>query len=511
MNVYQLYKPLRNQVSQYSLIDSLQVIWGWSQYEQLKDFSLPNWIELPLSIKLNSSETKYPHSWELELMAKEIIIHSNLKLKTKTSLKEWRQLSKCFNKLRKLENDIYGKYSDGNDVMIELMRISHRQFEWQVNRPHASSFIRYFKIFSHDKINEICKNKLDLSVREVFLYGFAMWATFESKSVFFLKDIKAGGSFKPEKLDNFLRFTGSSLEELKSKLIKHQMFDDRYAYAYNSLRETPLITVSNAGGDILLCPTPTSLFWRVTSGLYYEFISEIGFANPFGSSYQDYVGEVVEKAFHNKKFNILAEKEYLIKKDRKDSVDWIVYGKHGALFVECKAKRFSWEAKSCFDDIGPLQKELEGLAKSIVQVYKTIIDYQNNSYSHFSYDSGLLIFPVIVTLENWHLSGLRMYDMLNDFVRIMLEKQCIPSSILKEMPYSVCSIVEFEQGVQIMNAVGIVNFMKNKVNDREYAEWEWFPYINHNYSNTDTVQNLFEDEYVKIFEEVLKSPSIPIE
>jgi hypothetical protein len=48
----------------------------------------------------------------------------------------------------------------------------------------------------------------------------------------------------------------------------------------------------------------------------------------------------------------------------------------------------------------------------VVQVYKTIVDYQGGQYPHFAYEAERKIYPVIVTLENWRMFGPAMLDRL---------------------------------------------------------------------------------------------------
>ncbi len=90
------------------------------------------------------------------------------------------------------------------------------------------------------------------------------------------------------------------------------------------------------------------------------------------------IGEVIGKANESKKMKIIPEKKYYDGRDRKDTVDWIVYDEKAALFIECKSKKMVIPAKTSLNDEKPLLSDLAKMADFIVQVYKTINDYSNN-------------------------------------------------------------------------------------------------------------------------------------
>jgi hypothetical protein len=239
----------------------------------------------------------------------------------------------------------------------------------------------------------------------------------------------------------------------------------------------------------------------MTKGLYYELVAEPTFANAFGASFQRYVGDSIDRACIDKKVQKLAEIEYGPKALNKRSVDWIVYDDGGALFVECKARRLSWDAKSTLIDLAPLDKDIEGLASSVVQVYKTARDYLDGNYPHFPFRSERRIYPVVVTLENWHVFGPVMMKKLDEAVTRQLSEENIPADITEKMPYSIWSIGDLEEGFQLLEPNSIVSFMDGKLNDSEMKQWEWRPYISKMFPKA-RMRALFVAEYDDMFSEI---------
>ena len=499
MGVFDLYKPFRNKVALLSYDDALYVIWAFSQYLQINEFQIPDDIEVHEAFLKLQPPQQWIAEWDLELLAKEVILNGGTVSTKRHTLRSWSNLSEIINQLKSLENDIYGLYGSRNNILIELIRIAHRQFIWQGNRPNSVTTIRHFKIFNQDTINRICLDRLGLSVEDIYLCGMAFIGIYLSHPVIKTPFPSTIERLSHERIERFLSFTCRTISELKPLLKSEQRYDDKFEYTYNSLRAFPLIRMRFQGNDAIVCPLPTLLFWRMTGGLYYELLEDQQFPQSFGDSFQAYVGQVIERACPEKGLRLIPEQDYGTKKARKASVDWIVGDDGSAIFLECKAKRLSWNAKTALHDLGPLKADFDSLASAVVQVYRTINDYIDGQYHHFPFVSNRKIYPVIITLEDWYLFGDEMFDRLHDSVVARLDVAGMPENVLDKMPYSVWSIAELEVGMQIINAVGINNFMDGKINDTEMRQWTLHEYMNHCFPEHFPRKKLFADEYENMF------------
>src|SRR6266404_394005 len=357
--------------------------------------------------------------WELELLAKEVILNGNVVASKGRTLRTWKTLSETINAIKDFENRIYGHFGSSDAVLVELIRIAHRQFIWQANPPNSATTIRYFKIFNRPGIDEICLEKIGLSVWQTDMCGTATMGFFLDRPVMaipFKNEIKALSIADFEK---FFAFTSRPIADLKLKLKAEQQYNADFAYAYNSLRTYPLVRMSYQGGDSYVCPLVTLLFWKFTGGLYYEFIGVPKFANEFGEGFQSYVGECIEQTC-SAPIERCGEVTYAVGKLEKRTVDWIVADERSALFLECKAKRLSWGAKASLSDLGPLEADIENMATAVVQVYKTLADHLNDLYPHFPVKDGRKLFPAVVTLENWRMFGPVMMNKLAEAVTLKL-------------------------------------------------------------------------------------------
>lgn len=501
-DIYDLYKPLRNHLRQISLMDSLGVIRAYIQHLQFNQ-PLPRDIQVDQSF-LNA-KTRYEKSvyeWELEILAKEIILNSeNLSVKT---LKQWSYFSGAINKLKDLENNISARHQESlsSNILLEMYRLSHRQFPWQT-LPNLICLTRYYKIFSHPEIDKIIQKNIGLTTKELYTLGIAFTGVYiDYFALFYPPDLQIVGIDKV-KLDKFLDHFSIDMDSIKKEIEKTQLYSHDYVYSFNPLRIKPLIRTIHNGKDSLICPVPTYLFRRFTEGVYYEICKDKNFANPFGQTFQKYIGEVLEKSQNSNQCHIFTETEYYVGKDRKDSVDWILVDGEANLFIECKTKKLRMDAKITLIDNKALEEDLDLMADFIVKTYKTIADYQKGFYPKLKCNNKP-IFPMVVTMEEWFILGDKIIiQELDTRVARRLEVALIDKSILQSMPYSVCSTNDFERMMQIINVVGINKFMSEKTSG-EKRLWPFQSFMFNNFADEFTkLRDLFPNEHKEINPSIL--------
>ena len=314
-------------------------------------------------------------------------------------------------------------------------------------------------------------------------------------------------------IDRFLAFTSLTRDQLSDMLGFEHALDEGFGYRHSSLREFPLIQISDQGQDEIACPIPALLFWRLTSGLYYSLRRGLyyglaggrdyglrrgrGFTEAVGESFERYVGEVLRQRVTNAGMSILEQEAYLVGLHQKHSVDWIIdQDGEAALFVECKTKRLIWTSKAGVADVAALDRDLRNLGRAVVQVYKAISDYCAGRYSHLAFMEERRIYPVIVTLEDWYLSGFGMPARLDAAVRKIMEAGGLPIAWLDEMPYSIMSVRELETAAGVINAVGVYPFISDKLLDPEFRRLGFGAYCDERYPNdVANLQPLFRDEF----------------
>lgn len=505
-NIYEAYKPLRNHLRKCGLADSLRVIRAYAQNLQFKGDDFPSDIEVKKEYlqKDHVQKMSWVSEWDLEILAKEVIINSSESSWNEKTFREWKFFSTAINKLKDIDNRISKDHVNGSNIFRELERIAHGQFAWQIERPNSELMARYYRIYKTAEMDSILKNTIGLTTKELYFAGLAILAHFLSNFALQLPIKIEINGLDQESIDKFLKHFSSKLLDLREKLKSEQNMNENYIYSFSSLRRYPIIIMKYHGKDSLICPIPTLLFWRITSGLYYEVVSQRDFDNAFGSSFQKFIGDCIAAANTNKTIKAFPEESFIDGKNKKDSVDWIVDDGNSAIFIECKTKRMTMPSKTELVITEALEKDLEKMSIFVTQVYKTIRDYQNRKYPTYKFNEHKKIYPLVVTLEDWHLFGDK--SSLKMKIEEKLMKEGIPLEYLSNMPYTICSAQEFEEMIQIIQSKGIGPVIGKKLEDPEKNTWEMATFLLNEYQEEHkNIKPLFLKDFDSIFpEEITK-------
>ncbi|MFQ6756753.1 hypothetical protein V6Z72_20630 [Cereibacter sphaeroides] len=464
-------------------------------------FQFPDDIQVHRSLTDAQLPQAILSEFMLEQIAREAIRHADIIPRRGRSLRQWNTLADIVNGLRAVEGEIYAEFQIGKQIHLELMRIAHRQFVWQQFRFHQIPAIRYYKLFNTPLIDSYAQAATGLTLKDIYTIGMCYVGHFlEAPRVSRILDIQIPG-LTQEHFERFLAFTSLPRNDLAERLRAEHSLDEGFGYRYSSLREFPMVRMSNLGRDEVACPIPILLFWRITTGLYYSLKDIDGFFTEFGSSFQRYVGEVLSARVTSAERAILAEEEYYVGRNRKRTVDWIVQqGDEAALFIECKTKRMTWASKAEIADLASLQKDLDALAAAVVQVYKTIVDYRANSYPQLPFKEERQVLPMVVTLEDWYFFGSEMPARLDALVRARMSAAKLPEAWLEEMPYAILSVDELERAARYFNEVDLMTLVLGRARDANYSRWGFASYCSEVHGeNRPVLSQLFEEERDALF------------
>ena len=486
------YKYLRRRIARCSLLDSLRVFWAYSQFVQVRDFTFPDDIEKHEDFRADSRVNYMIYEWELETLATEVILHAGRDTRT---MRDWSTLFTIVQKLRNLENELYGANDDA-DIFIEMARIMHRQVSWQQFRPSMKLLYRYHRIFSDQAVDTICRKVVGLPVDG--LYCQAILAYLELVR---LPALRIGDTTTPD-TERFLRFAARPLAELRAMIGDAHRLDHAYAYQVGPLRQFPLVSIEANSYHYFFCPVPTLLFWRLTSGLYFDLIrGDPDFGNALGSSFERHVGEILAAAVRTPSLRYIEQAKYGTRQQPRATCDWLlVEGDAAAAFIECKAKRIRVPAKIAMGDLTPLQKDIGVLADAVVQLYERFCEYEAGAFPNLPFVAGRKSYPVVVTLEEWYLFGQRVVGMLREAVEARVRAAGLDLDLLTRAPYSVMSCDEFEEVAQVIDVVGLETFFDSKLSDPERRSWPYGNFLRDQYANERKARKLvFRDEAEAMF------------
>lgn len=485
--IYNLYTPLRNKIRKYNLVDSIYLVWAYSQNLTFNT-PMPSDVELPgnYSPLANVNDRRYRgmQEFELEFLIREFILHCHQN-PTQNTLRQRSELRKVVNYLRfDFDNGIYGVHRNQqtNNILIEFNRIVHRQFKWQLGY-EREAILRNYKIYTHPVIEGLLSKKFGMTAREIYIIGFYLFHLTGKHFRIQLPFSSETEVVTKEMIDTFFLHFAMTIEEAKKSMTETQRIDDTIYYSFNPLSAKPILLI----GDSFSCPLHLLLFLQVTSGIYYSLVKEKGFDGAFGTSFENYVGEVLGYFCDKKKFQIISEQKY--GNQEKKSTDWILADKDTLLFIECKTKRMTLASKSEIDQDKGLNDDLRKMAEFITQIYKTYLDYSNNKYPNLKYDPQKKFIPLVLTLEPWYVNANPfIMSLINEAVINEFKVAGLDLSLLESSPYQIRSCQEFESDIQMINSLGIEPLFRMAQSNELIEYREKFKF-----------KELFKGEFQKIF------------
>jgi hypothetical protein len=442
------------------LTTSLGVVRAYLQNLQFRQ-TLPNEIEVPFTIQYaRSMPERGVSEWALEILAKEIILNSPDQ--GETELLKWNEFSGALNKLKDLENRLGGRHKNivAPNILVELYRIAHRQFHWQV-RPNTTTLARYYRLFNRPDMDALLRREMGLSAKKLYTIGLMLAGAYLDQFGITYPIPVDVPDITQEQFDAFISRFACEIADMRETIRSHQSYDQDYAYTFNPLKAHPLLWLTLRGRRTLVAPIPTYLLRRFTEGIFYDLYDSPGFSAAFGAAFQQCVGDAAQAANIAGRLKILDERRYRVGKNDKNSIDWIISDDTGHLFVECKTKRPTVRAKMAIASTEALDEELGKMASFVVQTYKALVDAQAGHYPHWKPD-GNPTHPIVVTLEDWLAFGDRILLEIDRQVRSGLAARGIDAAICDQHPFSICSVAEFEKVIQVIEQVGIAKAMAER-------------------------------------------------
>lgn len=215
--MYQHYKPLRNYLSKHSIHSSLEIVW-----RHVKDHS---WSNVQRALHSTSTEML---PWELELVAREIILNGHMQQQTLASANTFDPV-KSVQLVRQLTMHISKTHVHSHDEALSaVIPLIHQQMPWSDDT--FSRIARYGQIYRHQPLAEIMQSVLKISLSAWLKLGLAVFSLLVrshsvDRSIFFhLPGVDR------ETVEQFFALTTRSIEELGPRIKSQQVYDRKWAY-----------------------------------------------------------------------------------------------------------------------------------------------------------------------------------------------------------------------------------------------------------------------------------------
>lgn len=463
MTFRQAYEPFRVLLGQLPVVESLGEIWRMAA-----PFECDPRLLRRTMLREEVGPPCFP--WELDVLSREILLNGSVE--GRRSLANRADLAEAVRLIRELEDVAFARDGNALDVFQEMHRIAHRQFPWQLNFGLAPQ-ARALKIFGSPKMNALVEGEFGVPTRQLLHLGLAFLGDVWQRPAFSaLQDYSEIG-VPLDVSQRCLARLSSDVTTLREESRNRQRLDHDWLYAWNPLEQWPLLRFDASHPENVLCPMPRFLLRRMTSGLYFDLVKLKGFDQAFGEAFQDYLGEVLRKCCTGPSTECRPETPYTVKGQRRHGPDWIVSDQTAHIVIEAKAKRLRVESKTVAD-AAALDDDLEAMARAIVQNYRNIDDALKG-LSGWS-PRGLPVFPLILTLEDWFLLSPRYTARLGTRVEQLLVESGLDAGVLRDMPYTVASVVEFEFAIQVITTRSIDEVLRSKTSTPQ-RDWLLLPFL----------------------------------
>ncbi|QBD75169.1 hypothetical protein EPA93_03835 [Ktedonosporobacter rubrisoli] len=497
-NAYGGWTPLRNALRKLDLNDTLGVIKVYSAFKAVRTPSpFPADMEVHRAVY---SDERLILPWEMEILAREAIIVCNSQPSTRYTGRKWDTFASLINKLRELENYISQYLVDDKKILQEVtVRIPHQQFKYQTEHPSKAAMVRYSHIFGHLSVEPIVKAKTGLLPKQLFTIGAILWIKYVTQYLgvhYPLDDLSLPGITQAD-YDKFIQLYSLPMKELKQRLTAERKLDNTFMYQFHTLQSYPLILTELNNRASHICPIPTLLFWRISSGLFYDLVKEPGFDQAFGTAFQDYVGDMLEKTLIGTSSTVYPEEP----DTRPKRADWIIDQPTSFMLVECKTKRMTIGARTNIQDDMELHAQLEVIGKAAVQSYQALEAYKNGKYrpQQYPYNPMKRPFICVVTLENWRLMGPEL-ERLREIVRNKLVEAGLASTLIEQAPLILCAVNEMEEFAYLLKTKSLEDLVLDYWNDQEKSSWSFIGYLSDRFKHElESYQHVFAGEFEIIF------------
>lgn len=493
IDLYPAYKPFRNYMRRYALLPGLAQMWAYSLHIVE---GLPLHPSLGVGAPSPDLVGKHVYPWDLEIIVRELILNADKR--GTEGLCNFKELAITLNHIRRLEGAPYEDEENKGNVLVDLQRMAHRQFRWQSgNRKRAAQLMRALKVFGGPELEEKVVAEFGLTMPQLLQLGLILGAELRRRPFVQLDADYSAIGIPVDATQTLIRRLVCDISEMREATRKAQQYNDAWLYATFPLEFKPLLLIDPEEPNRAICPVPMYMLNRISSGVFYDVVNADGFANSYGEAFERYVGEVIHKVMVGERYRVQSPPPYAaVKSKLKHGVDWIVSDGSGHIFIECKTKRMSLGAKNLTDEAA-LGKDMEAIKQAVVQNYLNIIDAKNGLTTWV--DDGAPIYPLVITLEDWHLFSTHLTDWLYKSVVEELASKQVDPEIVDDLPYSIASASDFETLLQVAAARSIDDLFALKTDDT-HRSWGWVGFLPQNFSEESAQINLlvFEDEVPRL-------------
>ncbi|PYE22973.1 hypothetical protein C8J32_10923 [Rhizobium sp. PP-CC-3A-592] len=372
---------LKRMVADTKDIDLLTMFWAiHAIQEDRAEFVKKNTFTYPPEAATSDMMSPYAaYPWDLETLITQTLNEP------KSNLLPWKMrplntgdyngVADIVNTLRAVEDDQSADRLDGSNIMLEMHRIGHRQFQWQTGFQRPVDIYRYLYIYGQGACADFFEETNGISITDFVTICFVLWSTHGTipwtKKLNGLAQIGMDDAL----IDKVLPLVSGEIWTVRreslallQKVEKGLGVSLPVIYQPSYLRVKPLLRSGTY--NTYIAPLPSLLLLRATVGLYYDIVKGgnpiLGDANARFEAYAR-----MSLVTYCPGFEAAPAVKYTVKRNPVETPDVLLKqeGRIVAVF-ECKATKLTFEAQYGDDPVENASGGYEQMAKAVFQLWK---------------------------------------------------------------------------------------------------------------------------------------------
>ncbi|TGQ73011.1 MAG: hypothetical protein E5V49_02355 [Mesorhizobium sp.] len=396
-------KRLQKYLSSAPKLEFLLAIYSIQKIQNPRNSAPSFFADLPNEVRTTDRHSEfYFHPWFLETLANELLAAPWEPKKRDgfirtLNLRSFSAFATAYNLLNRAENASDGPVLRRVGVLSQLNRLAKRQFEWQRRFATVSRMARYHSIYRTDRSRIYFKEKYDIEFDVFTKTAFAIYAMLLKQST-----IRTDIESKKIGIDqnDVLKTIGIlsvSIEEAHGAVRRLRQGYDHIAYAPSIFRVSPLVTFLQEGVGYVMTPFPDLLFYRITEGLFYDFVDNPDLRNDFSANLESYISDVIEK--RAEKYGVSGNITY--GRTAEKTPDILVSETNSVIAaIEIKGRRQNATIRFGENPTKDFAEAYEDLSKGVFQLWKYLADSSKGLIpGEFAASEDTIL--GVCTLDNW--------------------------------------------------------------------------------------------------------------
>ena len=417
------------------------------------------------------------YKWDLEtLITLDLNTRKNIGFGRRQPLdtREFNSAAEIVNLLRAVEGHEDRGRVDHTNVMLEMHRISHRQFGWQRGFVRVQDVYRYLYIYGQGECANYFEKSYGVSVLDFFTVAFAHLAYLSNRpwmppiSGLDMLNVSADAVARSlQILSGEIGQVRVESQKLLARFEKSMGTKLPLIYQPSYLRIKPIIRRLAMSQDSFIAPLPELIVFRATVGIYYDLQSGgTQVTNDATKRFEEYARRSISAYCPG--FDPAPAVEYVHRRNAVETPDILLKqgGRVVAVF-ECKATKLTFEAQYGEDPVENAKNGYSQIAKAIFQLWRFFSHVRRGIVD---VDVALDAPAIVLTMDAWTQMSRELRDTLvADAEAMVAAKEPEISEDDKRRPVF-CPIQELEHILLVSNEEQLLAAFQ-AATDPRYLGW----------------------------------------